>query len=92
MDFLNEKIMNGPYERDPKLGPPVYLAEVNNEKSFAFVEFKTPKDASIGMAYDGITLFGQALRIRRPRDYVPSGSEDESASRQRGVPRVWILC
>eukprot|EP01121_Diplochlamys_sp_Union-15-3_P011588 TRINITY_DN3373_c0_g1_i6.p1 TRINITY_DN3373_c0_g1~~TRINITY_DN3373_c0_g1_i6.p1 ORF type:complete len:315 (-),score=73.45 TRINITY_DN3373_c0_g1_i6:13-957(-) len=28
------------------------------------------------MSFDGITLSGQALRVRRPRDYYPSGEED----------------
>jgi len=88
---MNDKIMNGNYERDPNLGPPVYLAEVNNDKSYAFVEFKTPKDAAIGMAHDGITLFGQALRIRRPKDYVPSGSADEGMTQGLKIQKNFKL-
>ena len=78
-DFLNEKIMNAPYERDASVGPPVLVSEVTPDKSFAFVEFKTPRDAAICLAFDGVSLFGQSLRIRRPKDYVPTGDERDGS-------------
>jgi len=32
------------------------------------------------MGFDGITLSGQSLRVRRPKDYQPSGEDDEDSS------------
>jgi len=42
---------------------------MNHEKSFAFVEFSNVEDSNAGMNFDGITLQGQALKVRRPKDY-----------------------
>eukprot|EP01089_Gocevia_fonbrunei_P004354 TRINITY_DN14371_c0_g1_i1.p1 TRINITY_DN14371_c0_g1~~TRINITY_DN14371_c0_g1_i1.p1 ORF type:complete len:332 (+),score=92.27 TRINITY_DN14371_c0_g1_i1:513-1508(+) len=50
-------------------GKPVSACQINVEKSFAFLEFHNPEDATAGMALDGITLQGQALKVRRPKDY-----------------------
>jgi hypothetical protein len=47
------------------------IGKVNVEKSYAFAEFLTAEDATAGLAFDGITLHGTILKIRRPRDYIP---------------------
>jgi len=47
----------------------VVAVQMNREKSFAFIEFSCADDASAGMAFDGITLQGHALKVRRPKDY-----------------------
>jgi len=39
-----------------KATPPVMAAQLNVEKSFAFLEFAALEDATEGMALDGITL------------------------------------
>ena len=44
---------------------------ISAEKQFAFVEVRTVTDANNAMQLDGITLYGQALRVNRPSDYVP---------------------
>lgn len=44
---------------------------ISAEKQFAFVEVRTVGDANNAMQLDGITLYGQPLRINRPSDYVP---------------------
>lgn len=43
--------------------------QMNYEKNFAFIEFRTIDEASKGMGLDGITLQGNSLKIRRPKDY-----------------------
>lgn len=47
----------------------VYL---NLDKKFAFVEMRTPEEATTGMGLDGISMRGQTLRIKRPSDYNPA--------------------
>lgn len=52
---------------------------VNIEKAFAFVEFKMPQDATIGMSLDGSIYEGVPLRVKRPKDYYAThGQEEES--------------
>jgi hypothetical protein len=59
---------------------PIYKAEITQERSFAFVEFWDVADCTSCMQLDGIIYNGQALKIRRPKDYVmPYGSFDPPA-------------
>lgn len=44
--------------------------QINREKRQAFVEFLTPEDATAALSFDGRSLNGSALRIRRPKEYV----------------------
>lgn len=56
-----------------------------NDRSFAVLEFKTPADATVALALDGIFMeaddgingSGKGLEIRRPRDYVLPAIADE---------------
>lgn len=34
------------------------------------MEFLTAEDASAALSFDGSTLFGSLVRVRRPKDYV----------------------
>lgn len=52
-------------------GCPVLSCQINSDKNFAFVEFKTIEETSKATALDGIQFRGQALKIRRPHDYQP---------------------
>eukprot|EP00005_Dracoamoeba_jomungandri_P010424 CAMPEP_0174277460 /NCGR_PEP_ID=MMETSP0439-20130205/60942_1 /TAXON_ID=0 /ORGANISM="Stereomyxa ramosa, Strain Chinc5" /LENGTH=584 /DNA_ID=CAMNT_0015369783 /DNA_START=24 /DNA_END=1778 /DNA_ORIENTATION=+ len=70
MDFFNTAMMNAGVELE-SVGPPVTACQLNREKSFAFLEFTSIEDCSTGMALDGITLQGQSLKVRRPKDYQP---------------------
>ncbi|KAI8084439.1 uncharacterized protein BX664DRAFT_336995 [Halteromyces radiatus] len=56
----------------------VSSVQINRDKNYAFVEFKTPEQATMAMAFDGIQFQGQILKIRRPKDYQPpaDGSGD----------------
>lgn len=50
---------------------PVTAVQINHDKNYAFVEFLTPEQATMAMAFDGIMFQGQQLKIRRPKDYQP---------------------
>lgn len=55
-------------------GPdPVVSVQVNHEKSYAFVEFRSAEESSRAMGFDGIVFQDQVLKIRRPKDYVGDG-------------------
>lgn len=44
--------------------------QLNKEKSQALVEFLTPQDATAALSYDGRSISGSVLKIRRPKDFV----------------------
>ncbi|RYR25690.1 hypothetical protein Ahy_B02g059649 isoform A [Arachis hypogaea] len=43
---------------------------LHKDKGQAVVEFLTAEDASSALSFDGSTLFGCSMKIRRPKDYV----------------------
>jgi len=46
------------------------LFQVNIGKAYAFAEFITPEDATTALGFDGVTLHGTILKIRRPKDFI----------------------
>lgn len=75
---------------------PCISAQISEDHSFALLEFKTPNDATVALAFDGITMeehdpvsgaengAPKGLEVRRPKDYiVPNGSADQEY--QEGV-------
>jgi splicing factor U2AF subunit len=73
MEFFNTVMMSSGVLTNP--GPPVIGIQLNREKSYAFLEFRFPEEATAGMKFDGITLQGHALKVRRPKDYQPTAGE-----------------
>jgi splicing factor U2AF subunit len=68
---------------------PCISAQISQDRSFALLEFKQPSDATVALAFDGITMEdthmnGTAdgdttgLTIRRPKDYIVPMSEETS--------------
>ena len=71
---------------------PCISAQISKDREFALLEFKTPTEATVALALDGITMddgesmdtgYGaangsaQGLSVRRPKDYiVPSVNEE----------------
>lgn len=69
---------------------PCISAQMSNDRLFALLEFKSPTDATVALAFDGITMedeesmdTGEAngthkgISVRRPKDYiVPSFAEE----------------
>ncbi|XP_069123744.1 splicing factor U2AF 50 kDa subunit-like isoform X4 [Argopecten irradians] len=69
MDFFNHQMkMTGLAQAD---GSPVIAVQINLDKNFAFLEFRSVDETTQAMAFDGINFQGQSLKIRRPRDYQP---------------------
>lgn len=78
---------------------PCLSAQIAKDRSFALLDFKTPEDATVALALDGITMEDNddmettngtangdrpGLSIRRPKDYIaPPVTED--ADYQEGV-------
>lgn len=70
-----------------KSADPCISAQVSQDKGFALLEFKDANDATVALAFDGITMVNgseKGLEVRRPKDYiVPNGSVDQQV--QEGV-------
>lgn len=81
--FFNDKMVESNLLAAP--GNPVLAVQINMDKNFAFVEvrtlvnsevfislqFRSVEETTNAMAFDGIVLQGQSLKIRRPKDYQP---------------------
>ncbi|XP_051989094.1 splicing factor U2AF 65 kDa subunit-like isoform X2 [Xyrauchen texanus] len=50
---------------------PVLAVQINQDKNFAFLEFRSVDETTQAMAFDGIIFQGLSLKIRRPHDYRP---------------------
>ncbi|KAG0366337.1 U2 small nuclear RNA auxiliary factor 2 [Gamsiella multidivaricata] len=81
-NFFNQTMMS--MNLTTGAGAPVVSVHINYEKNYAFVEFRTPEEATAAMAFDGIVFQGQTLKIRRPKDYQPP----EGANHE--VPQIHV--
>ncbi|KAF9191538.1 U2 small nuclear RNA auxiliary factor 2 [Haplosporangium sp. Z 11] len=81
-DFFNQTMMS--MNLTTGTGAPVINVHINYDKNYAFVEFRTPEEATAAMAFDGIVFQGQTLKIRRPKDYQPP----EGANHE--VPQIHV--
>lgn len=76
---------------------PCISAQLSKDREFALLEFKAPSDATVALAFDGITMdddsmdtmngnsngASHGLSIRRPKDYIVPSSDE--AEYQEGV-------
>ncbi|XP_067938239.1 splicing factor U2AF 50 kDa subunit-like isoform X2 [Watersipora subatra] len=67
--FFNEQMMTTGLNQAE--GMPIIAVQINLDKNFAFLEFRSVDETTAAMAFDGIPYQGQYLKIRRPRDYQP---------------------
>ncbi|PAV65644.1 hypothetical protein WR25_12736 isoform A [Diploscapter pachys] len=79
LDFFNQQMHLCNLAQAP--GNPVLVCQINLDKNFAFIEFRSIDETTAGMAFDGINFMGQQLKIRRPRDYQPISVNYEMAAR-----------
>ncbi|WVQ63700.1 uncharacterized protein L199_001853 [Kwoniella botswanensis] len=90
-DFFN-KLMREHNLAVDMPGEPVATCQINNEKNFAFAEFRTSEEATAALQFDGVMYEGHPLRVRRPKDYsgvdplassfgVPGGSMVDSPNK-----------
>uniref|UniRef100_A0A0N4ZXE1 Splicing factor U2AF subunit n=1 Tax=Parastrongyloides trichosuri TaxID=131310 RepID=A0A0N4ZXE1_PARTI len=73
LEFFNQQMTLCRLSQAP--GHPVLACQINLDKNFAFIEFRSIDETTAGMAFDGINFMGQQLKIRRPRDYQPIGND-----------------
>ncbi|UJR22478.1 hypothetical protein I4U23_025532 [Adineta vaga] len=79
MEFFNQQMqLTGLSQTD---GNPVIAVQINIDKNFAFLEFRSIDETTAAIAFDGIVFQGQSLKIRRPRDYqaMPGGDLPNSS-------------
>ncbi|XP_022185119.1 splicing factor U2AF 50 kDa subunit isoform X1 [Nilaparvata lugens] len=78
MEFFNQQMhLSGLAQA---AGNPVLACQINLDKNFAFLEFRSIDETTQAMAFDGINFKGQSLKIRRPHDYQPTPGMSESAA------------
>lgn len=70
MDFFNHQMQLSGLSQAP--GNPILACQINLDKNFAFLEFRSIDETSQAMVFDGINFKGQTLKIRRPHDYHPT--------------------
>ncbi|XP_019413214.1 PREDICTED: uncharacterized protein LOC109325359 isoform X2 [Lupinus angustifolius] len=58
---------------------------LHKDRGQALVEFLTAEDASAALSFDGITLFGSTVKIRRPKDYVEAATGEPERSADASV-------
>ncbi|KAH9287968.1 hypothetical protein KI387_032085 [Taxus chinensis] len=86
MDFLNSSMLSKIGNR--VLGTkPCISCVINGDKSQAYAEFLMPEDASAALLLDGITLNGNNLKIKRPKDYV----EPANGGPEKTLPAVDLI-
>ena len=61
MDFFNAQMRLGGLTQAP--GNPVLAVQINQDKNFAFLEFRSVDEMTQAMAFDGIIFQGQSLKI-----------------------------
>ncbi|XP_063223608.1 splicing factor U2AF 50 kDa subunit isoform X4 [Bacillus rossius redtenbacheri] len=87
MEFFNQQMhLSGLAQA---AGNPVLACQINLDKNFAFLEFRSIDETTQAMAFDGINFKGQSLKIRRPHDYQPMPGMSENPSvNVPGMPGV----
>ncbi|EIW65769.1 hypothetical protein TREMEDRAFT_41238 [Tremella mesenterica DSM 1558] len=51
-------------------GDPIGAVQVNHEKAFAFLEFRSAEEASSALKLDNVMFEDVPLRVKRPKDYT----------------------
>ncbi|KAF1813653.1 hypothetical protein P152DRAFT_457032 [Eremomyces bilateralis CBS 781.70] len=69
---------------------PCLVAQITSDRAYALLEFKTPEDATMALALDGISMEAKTasngasngdtagLSIRRPKDYIVAPALDDA--------------
>ena len=58
----------------------VLAVQINQDKNFAFLAFRSVEETTQALAFDGIIFQGQSLKIHRPHDYQPLPGMSENPS------------
>lgn len=77
LEFFNGEIALKGLNIQP--GEPIISSQINVEKNFAFLEFRSLEECTKCLILDGILFRGQSLKLRRPKDYMPISGSDVGA-------------
>lgn len=89
MDFFNQQMhLVGLAQAD---GSPVLACQINLDKNFAFLEFRSIDETTQAMAFDSINFKGQSLKIRRPHDYQPMPGMSDTPTVKPTVGKFFLL-
>lgn len=90
MEFFNQQMhLSGLAQA---AGNPVLACQINLDKNFAFLEFRSIDETTQAMAFDGINFKGQSLKIRRPHDYQPMPGTENPAINVPGESNLFNMC
>jgi splicing factor U2AF subunit len=81
--FFNERMVEHKFMTAP--GDAAIAAQVNGDKGWAFVEFRSAEETTNAMGFDGIVFQGSSLKIRRPKDYLGPDIQPPSSAHVPGV-------
>ena len=81
IEWVNALMIRGKLTVTP--GNPVTGATMHPEKTYAFLAFRCPEEASAALSLDGLKYNGSILRFRRPTDYKPPVNS-AAATNERG--------
>ncbi|XP_062108923.1 uncharacterized protein LOC133819640 [Humulus lupulus] len=79
VDWLNDLLLSSAVNHIQGTQPCISCI-INQDKGQALVEFLTPEDASAALAFDGRSISGSILKIRRPKDFVDVATGDQEKS------------
>lgn len=89
MDFFNQQMhLVGLAQAD---GNPVLACQINLDKNFAFLEFRSIDETTQAMAFDSINFKGQSLKIRRPHDYQPMPGMSDTPTIKPAVGKIFYV-
>nr|XP_053643382.1 splicing factor U2AF 50 kDa subunit-like isoform X3 [Cherax quadricarinatus] len=91
MEFFNQQMHLAGLAQ--AAGNPVLACQVNLDKNFAFLEFRSIDETTQAIAFDGINFKGQSLKIRRPHDYqpMPGMSEHPTLTTMPGTTQIPVI-
>nr|KYP57537.1 Splicing factor U2AF 65 kDa subunit [Cajanus cajan] len=69
MDCFNNLLLSARVNHIQQAQPCISCI-LHKDRGQALIEFLTAEDASSALSFDGSTLFGSIVKIRRPKDYV----------------------
>ena len=86
MEFFNKQIRISGLAQAP--GDPILAVQINLDKNFAFLEFRSTDETTAALAFDGINFMNQSLKIRRPTDFRPLPSAVDQKEATALVPNA----
>jgi len=69
VNILNYTLKKMGINTEPE-GNSILSSWISADGNYAFIEFRTPEEASNGFALNNVSIFGQSLKVGRPRTYT----------------------